>query len=217
VKRSLEIALTVMASTAGLAGLNALLEAVGRKAQVSVYSTVDACIADDKHSEGYCKAQFAEAQAVHAASAPRCAAKDACDATFGINACEYRPGSAQADAGPSELRFNIEPYAPGTGSEFWTPIPAGYLVSDGGDASERDGRRERRHYRGQPVYIQSGTLSGDGSYYTAAGFELRAAPASFTVPVRAVETAPPPAKIQSGTCVIHRGGFGRFSLGSGGS
>jgi len=206
-----------MASTAGLAGFNALLEAVARKAQVSVYPTVDACIADGKHSEGHCKAQFAEAQAVHAASAPRCAAKDACDATFGINACEYRPASAPVTADPSQLRFNIETYASETGSGFWTPLPAGYLVADSddisGDAAEQDSRRGRRHYGGQPVYIPS----GDSSYHTAAGFELRTVPSGFTVLVRALEKAPPPSKVQSGTCVIHRGGFGHFALRSGGS
>lgn len=182
-KRSRSVRLALMATTAV-----AVTACDDRQKEteipVTFYRSVDECVADGKFTETYCRQALEEAREEHEASAPRFTNQELCEEQFGEDMCQPRQQA---------------------GGSFWTPFLVGYVVSD---VVDRISGRHRLH--SGPIYYGAGR-SGRG-YYTPTGDRLRTSSQGVTLPRRSVEAAPPPARVQSRTRVISRGGFG----GSGG-
>lgn len=189
-KRSRNIKLALMATSA-----LALTACEEPEPQVSadLYRTVEQCVSGGKFTKEYCETSFKEAQEQHAKSAPRYDSKALCEEQFGPAACQPTKSSD------------------GSG-DFWGPFLAGYVVSnivdDIGDAAS--GSRRRQAYS-TPVYH-----SPQGGFYTSQGSQLNSGKNGFSISKKAMVSAPPPAKVQTRTTVVSRGGFGGKSAGWGG-
>ena len=157
------------------------------------YASVDACKAADDVPDTECESAYAAAQADDK-NAPRFTDAKSCEDVYGEGQCV--------------------PKGYGGGS-FFTPLLTGFIIGQMLDGSGR------RYYRGTGLYRQGGYY-GSGGYVTGwRGSVNRDYRTGRTVVSRdALEPAPrvrnAPAKVQSRTSVVSRGGFGGGSRGFGG-
>lgn len=180
-KRSKNAKLTLMVAGSALA-----LSACEEKPQhqVETYETLDACLDADLFSDSQCRTDHEKALAVHAQSAPRFESQSLCGQEF--------------------TRVNCESHTSASGSTFWSPLMAGFLVS-------RILDRDRHYYYSSPYY-----RNGRGHYYTWDGYrmgEARGQDGRYrkTIGQKTVEAKPKKARVMTRTSVISRGGFGRRS------
>jgi uncharacterized protein YgiB involved in biofilm formation len=96
------------------------------KVDTSIYETVDQCKQDPLTTADECESNFKEAQAQHAAVAPKYATKEECIKDFGSNKCEQAP------------------YQTSRGGSVFMPMMMGYMMGSfiGG----------RRSMMSQPLY-----------------------------------------------------------------
>lgn len=190
-KRSRVLQVSSLMATAGFT-----LAACGSPAQnvpveesepALAYTSLEECRTADVVPDAECDAALAEAQRQAAETAPRYGNRETCEATWGTSACqETRSG----------------------GGSFFTPLVAGFVIGrllDGG-----------RYYGGGPLYRdrEDQYSNGFGGGYTYRDYRTgrRLTNAREHGPI----AGQAPARMQSRTAVVSRGGFGGGGRGFGG-
>lgn len=163
----------------------------GQKVDASSFASLDECKASGDFTADQCQTAYDEAQKASAENAPKFSDQKSCEERYGVDQCVPR---SQANGGGS----------------FFTPLLTGFII---GQALEG---MNNRGYRGAPMYRDR-----DGTYYSGSGYPIsrdylsgrsRVRQDSFDAPSRYEA----PARVQSRSSVISRGGFGGGSRGFGG-
>jgi uncharacterized protein YgiB involved in biofilm formation len=195
-KRSSSIALTTM--MAGAASLNVAAcdsstpanwndaNATGRgQVEAFQYASLEACKTADEVPDADCEKGWAAAQADDAKNGPRYQDRATCEEVYGDGNCV--PRTAQG------------------GGSFFGPLLTGFIIGrmlDGGGS----------YYRGTGLYRRDGRYGG--GYATTWGGGLSRDYATGRTTVSRSSIDPPdairqaPAKVQTRTSVVSRGGFG---------
>lgn len=155
---------------------------------VLAYVSIEACKAADEVSDETCDTAFAAAQRDAATTSPRYATRELCEETWGPGQCNTGTGS--------------------NGGSFFTPLMAGFIVGQmlngggyrGGGPMYRD--RDDQYVNG-----------GAGGGYI--GRDWRTGQTTVTRRNDAM-VREAPARVQSRTTVVSRGGFGGGGRGFGG-
>lgn len=135
-KRSKMVRLVLMgAAVAPLAGCGDDQNQVEFSEDVTVYSSVEDCVAKGVFTEQFCRENYEKAKALNDKVAPHFSAQQSCEQQFGPGACQYR----QSDSG-----------------SFWMPAIAGFML---GQALSN--RRSEIIY--QPVYRDYNASYGGSS------------------------------------------------------
>lgn len=162
-----------------------------KKVDASSFASLDECKSSGDFTADQCQTAYDEAQKASAENAPKFSDRESCEERYGVDQCVPR---SQANGGGS----------------FFTPLLTGFII---GQALEN---MSNNRYRGAPMYRDR-----DGNYYSGSGYPVsrdylsgrsRVRRDSFDAPSR-YET---PARVQSRSSVISRGGFGGGSRGFGG-
>ncbi|KSB90711.1 hypothetical protein AS593_10180 [Caulobacter vibrioides] len=162
----------------------------GKSVDASSFASLDECKASGDFTAAQCQTAYDEAQKASAENAPKYSDRQSCEERYGVDQCVPR---SQANGGGS----------------FFTPLLTGFII---GQALNNMGGG----YRGAPMYRDR-----EGNYYSGSGYPVsrdylsgrsRVRRDSFDAPSR-YET---PARVQSRSSVISRGGFGGGSRGFGG-
>ena len=186
-KRSRQVALTVMATTS--LTLTACGNNSGPTEKAKLYRSVEACSADKNYTEAQCQEAFDEAKKEHEQGAPRYDSRSLCEQEFGSGACEQRRHTS------------------GTGS-FWLPFFAGWAMSN-----VFDNVVGNRGYYSTPIYRPR----YQSDWYTSSGTVIRpSSGGSYRVARTDLKEAPKVSKVRNRTSVISRGGFASRSSRSGG-
>lgn len=158
----------------------------GRSVEAASFESLGACEASGTFTAQQCQTAFQEAQKASAENAPKFADRQSCEERFGVDECVPRQGQ---------------------GGSFFTPLLTGFII---GQAMNNMGG-----YRGAPMYRDR-----DGGYYGGGGYPVsrdyltgrtRVSADSFEAP-----KAGAPARVQSRSSIISRGGFGGGSRSFGG-
>lgn len=150
------------------------------------YTSVADCRAKGAIPADQCEAAYVQAQKANDANAPRFDDRGSCEQRFGVAQCVPRNGS---------------------NGSFFTPLLTGFIV---GQAMNNFGGG----YRGAPLYRDR-----DGSYYGGAGVPVMRNGANGRTSIGSEafnSTASAPARVQSRSAIISRGGFGGEGHGFGG-
>jgi uncharacterized protein YgiB involved in biofilm formation len=162
----------------------------GQKVDASSFASLDECKASGDFTADQCQTAYDEAQKASAENAPKYSDRQSCEERYGVDQCVPR---SQANGG-----------------SFFTPLLTGFII---GQALEG---MNNRGYRGAPMYRDR-----EGNYYSGSGYPVsrdyfsgrsRVRQDSFDAPSRYES----PARVQSRSSVISRGGFGGGSRGFGG-
>lgn len=158
----------------------------GRSVDAASFESLGACEASGTFTALQCQTAFQDAQKASAENAPKFADRQSCEERFGVDECVPRQGQ---------------------GGSFFTPLLTGFII---GQAMNNMGG-----YRGAPMYRDR-----DGGYYGGGGYPVsrdyltgrtRVSADSFEAP-----KAGAPARVQSRSSIISRGGFGGGSRSFGG-
>lgn len=151
-----------------------------REIDAKTYASLDDCKTSGDMTAAQCQAAYDQAQKDSAANAPKFGDQQSCEERYGVDQCVPRNN--------------------GGGGSFFTPLLTGFIV---GQALNNMGGG----YYGAPMYRDR-----NGTYYGGSGYPLsrdyvtgrtRVRTDSFNAPeMRA------PARVQSRSSVISRGGFG---------
>jgi uncharacterized protein YgiB involved in biofilm formation len=154
--------------------------AASREVDAKTYASLADCKSSGDMTAEQCDTAYAQAQKDSAANAPKFGDQQSCEERYGVDQCVPRNN--------------------GGGGSFFTPLLTGFIV---GQALNNMGGG----YYGAPMYRDRG-----GTYYGGSGYPLsrdyvtgrtRVRTDSFNAPeMRA------PARVQSRSSVISRGGFG---------
>ncbi|KQO09181.1 uncharacterized protein YgiB involved in biofilm formation [Sphingomonas sp. PP-CE-3A-406] len=178
-KRSRSIVLTSLIAGSGISLTACDGDVGGKPVEAQSYASVQECRAAGALSAVQCDTAFEQAKADAAKTGPRFEDRQTCEEQYGAAQCEPRNN--------------------GSGGSFFTPLLTGFLVGqalNGGFGA-----------RGAPMYRDR-----DGNYYGGAGGRInrdyvtgrtRVGSDAFTP-----TTARAPARVQSRSSVISRGGFG---------
>lgn len=171
-------------------GDNPPAAASGKNVDASSFASLDECKASGDFTADQCQTAYDEAQKASAENAPKFSDQQSCEERYGVDQCVPR---SQANGGGS----------------FFTPLLTGFII---GQALNNMGGG----YRGAPMYRDR-----DGTYYSGSGYPVsrdylsgrsRVRQDSFDAPSRYEA----PARVQSRSSVISRGGFGGGSRSYGG-
>ncbi len=150
------------------------------------YASLDQCKAADMVSDADCETAYQAALKDDASNGPRFARQATCEEVYGAGQCVPRQGAS--------------------GGSWFTPLLAGFVIGRMFDGGGQD------YYRGTGVY-RRGDRSG-GGYYTGWGGSVNHNYATGRTTVGRQGIDPPanirqtPAKIQTRSTVVSRGGFG---------
>lgn len=153
------------------------------------FASVDECKAAGDFTAEQCQTAYDEAQKASAENAPKFADQKSCEERYGVDQCVPRN---QANGGGS----------------FFTPLLTGFII---GQALNNMGGG----YRGAPMYRDRDGRYYGGAYYGGGSRDYltgRSRRDSFDAPSRYEA----PARVQSRSSVISRGGFGGGSRSFGG-
>lgn len=157
----------------------------GEQVEAQAFGTVEEC-RDAGRSLEACNAAYQAALADNRANAPRFGDQQSCEERYGVDQCVPRGG--------------------GGGGGFFTPLLTGFII---GQALNRGGYGGRAFYRDRYGYD---TLAGGGrlsrDYVTG---RTRVGADAFGPPA----TRQAPARVQSRSGVVSRGGFGGGGRGYG--
>ena len=160
----------------------------GRAVDGHTFASLDECKASGDFTAQQCETTLAQAQKDSAENAPKFSDQQSCEERYGVDQCV--PRSSQG------------------GGSFFTPLLTGFII---GQALNNMGGG----YRGAPMYRDR-----DGGYYGGGGYPVsrdyltgrtRVSADSFEAP-----KAGAPARVQSRSSIISRGGFGGGSRSFGG-
>jgi len=158
----------------------------GKPVAAVSYTSVADCKAKGRIPADECQAAYLQAQKANDANAPRFENRGSCEQRFGIDQCVPRNG---------------------LNGSFFTPLLTGFIV---GQALNNFGGG----YRGAPLYRDR-----DGGYYGGAGVPIFRDSTSGRTSIGTEafnSTASAPARVQSRSAIISRGGFGGEGHGFGG-
>ena len=154
--------------------------AAAREVDARTFASLDACKQAEGMTAQQCDAAYAQAQKDSAANAPKFGDQQSCEERYGVDQCVPRNN--------------------GGGGSFFTPLLTGFIV---GQALSNMGGG----YYGAPMYRDRG-----GAYYGGSGYPLSRDYVTGRTRVRAESFDAPamhaPARVQSRSAVISRGGFG---------
>jgi uncharacterized protein YgiB involved in biofilm formation len=152
------------------------------------YASLDACKSSGDMTAEQCDTAYAQAQKDSAANAPKFGDQQSCEERYGVSQCVPRNDN--------------------NGGSFFTPLLTGFIV---GQALNNMGGR----YYGAPMYRDR-----QGTYYGGSGYPLSRDYVTGRTRVRTDSFDAPemraPARVQSRSAVISRGGFGGGGHGWGG-
>jgi uncharacterized protein YgiB involved in biofilm formation len=153
----------------------------GRAVEARTFASLDECKASGDFTAEQCKTSLDEAQKASAENAPKFGDQQSCEERYGVDQCVPRSNNS--------------------GGSFFTPLLTGFII---GQALDNMGGG----YRGAPMYRdRNGTYYGGGGYPLSRDYvtgRTRVRSDSFGLPSRAEA----PARVQSRSAVISRGGFG---------
>ena len=154
--------------------------AATREVDAKTYASLDACKTSGDMTAQQCDTAYAQAQKDSAANAPKFGDQQSCEERYGVDQCV--PRSSQG------------------GGSFFTPLLTGFIV---GQALSNMGGG----YRGAPMYRDR-----DGGYVNGSGYPVSRDYVTGRTRVRSDSFDAPearaPARVQSRSSVISRGGFG---------
>lgn len=154
--------------------------AASREIEAKTYANLADCKSSGDMSAEQCDAAYAQAQKGSAANAPKFGDQQSCEERYGVGQCVPRNN--------------------GSGGSFFTPLLTGFIV---GQALNNMGG----HYYGAPMYRDR-----NGTYYGGSGYPLSRDYVTGRTRVRTDTFSAPemhaPARVQSRSSVISRGGFG---------
>ncbi|EJL30687.1 putative integral membrane protein [Caulobacter sp. AP07] len=154
--------------------------AASREVDAKTFASLADCKSSGDMTAEQCDTAYAQAQKDAAANAPKFGDQQSCEERYGVDQCV--PRSSQG------------------GGSFFTPLLTGFIV---GQALSNMGGG----YRGAPMYRDR-----DGTYYSGSGYPLSRDYVTGRTRVRSDSFDAPearaPARVQSRSSVISRGGFG---------
>lgn len=157
--------------------------AATREVDAKTYASLDDCKKSGDMTAEQCDTAYAQAQKDSAANAPKFGDQQSCEERYGVSQCVPRSDN--------------------NGGSFFTPLLTGFIV---GQALSNMGGGGGRYY-GAPMYRDR-----EGTYYGGAGYPLSRDYVTGRTRVRADSFDAPemraPARVQSRSSVISRGGFG---------
>jgi uncharacterized protein YgiB involved in biofilm formation len=144
------------------------------------FASLDECKSSGDMTAEQCDTAYAQAQKDSAANAPKFGDQQSCEERYGVDQCVPRNN--------------------GGGGSFFTPLLTGFIV---GQALSNMGGG----YRGAPMYRDR-----DGGWYSGSGYPVSRDYVTGRTRVRSDSFDAPearaPARVQSRSSVISRGGFG---------
>lgn len=153
--------------------------AASRQVEAKTFASLDECKASGDMTAAQCDTAYAQAQKDSAANAPKFSDQQSCEERYGVDQCV--PRSSQNGGG-----------------SFFTPLLTGFII---GQALNGGG------YRGAPMYRDR-----DGGWYSGSGYPVSRDYVTGRTRVRSDSFDAPearaPARVQSRSAVISRGGFG---------
>ena len=159
----------------------------GRTVEASSFTSLADCTASGSFTAEQCSAALTQAQKDSAENAPKFGDQKSCEERYGVDQCV--PRSSQG------------------GGSFFTPLLTGFII---GQAMNNLGG-----YRGAPMYRdRDGGFTGGSGYPVSRDYvtgRTRVNSDSFDAP-----RASAPARVQSRSSIISRGGFGGGSRSYGG-
>jgi uncharacterized protein YgiB involved in biofilm formation len=154
--------------------------AASRQVEAKTFASLDECKASGDMTAAQCDTAYAQAQKDSAANAPKFSDQQSCEERYGVDQCV--PRSSQNGGG-----------------SFFTPLLTGFII---GQALNNAGG-----YRGAPMYRDR-----DGGWYSGSGYPVSRDYVTGRTRVRSDSFDAPearaPARVQSRSSVISRGGFG---------
>lgn len=196
-KRSSRVVLTTLTAASSVAVASCGSGEWGDSAPPAegvVYSTVSECLDANVYEDNECQSAYAQAQADDGDNAPRFEEQALCEQEFGANGCQQR----FANGG-------------GGGGGFWVPLLAGFVI--GNVIDDIGDSRRRYRYGGLYRNRSSGMWYSGGSNY---GPLSRTSGGRYGFDSRALERPTAPARVQSRSSVVSRGGFGGRARSGGG-
>ncbi|MBO9708547.1 MAG: DUF1190 domain-containing protein [Caulobacter sp.] len=161
--------------------------AASREVDARTFANLDDCKTSGDFTDQQCETAFAQAQKDSAENSPKFSQRESCEERYGVDQCVPRSDNH--------------------GGSFFTPLLTGFII---GQALNNAGG-----YRGAPMYRDR-----DGTYYSGSGYPLSRDYVTGRTRVRAdsfdAPSAHAPARVQSRSSVISRGGFGGGGRGWGG-
>uniref|UniRef100_B0SZP0 DUF1190 domain-containing protein n=1 Tax=Caulobacter sp. (strain K31) TaxID=366602 RepID=B0SZP0_CAUSK len=155
--------------------------AATREVDAKTFASLADCKADGEMTAQQCDTAYAQAQKDSASNAPKFSDQQSCEERYGVSQCVPRNDN-------------------NGGGSFFTPLLTGFIV---GQALNNMGGG----YYGAPMYRDRG-----GTYYGGSGYPLSRDYVTGRTRVRADSFDAPamhaPARVQSRSSVISRGGFG---------
>jgi len=156
--------------------------AASREVDAKTFASLDECKSSGDMTAAQCDTAYAEAQKDAATNAPKFSDQQSCEERYGVDQCVPRSSN-------------------NGGGSFFTPLLTGFIV---GQALSNMGGGG---YRGAPMYRDR-----DGTFYGGSGQPLSRDYVTGRTRVRADSFDAPearaPARVQSRSSVISRGGFG---------
>jgi len=156
--------------------------AASREVEAKTFASLDECKSSGDMTAAQCDTAYAEAQKDAATNAPKFSDQQSCEERYGVDQCVPRSSN-------------------NGGGSFFTPLLTGFIV---GQALSNMGGGG---YRGAPMYRDR-----DGTFYGGSGQPLSRDYVTGRTRVRADSFDAPearaPARVQSRSSVISRGGFG---------
>lgn len=178
-KRSKSIVLTSLIAGSGLSLTACDGDVGGKPVDAQSYASVAECRSAGAIPAAQCDVAYKQAQADADKTAPRFEDKQTCEEQYGAAQCQQRSN--------------------GSGGSFFMPLVTGFLVGQALNGGYG--------YRGAPMYRDR-----DGNYYGGAGGMIRRDYATGRMRVGSDAFTPStvraPARVQSRSAVISRGGFG---------
>lgn len=179
-KRSRTIALTGLIAGSGLSLTACDGDVGGNPVDAQSYATVAECRSAGAIPAAQCDVAYQQAREDADKTAPRFEDRQTCEEQFGAAQCEQR-------------------FSNTGGGSFFSPILTGFLIGQALNGGYG--------YRGAPMYRDR-----DGNYYGGAGGMIRRDYATGRMRVGSDAFTPStvraPARVQSRSAVISRGGFG---------
>lgn len=159
----------------------------GGQVEADAFNSVEECRASGRVPAAQCDTAYASAQADHDANAPRFGDQQSCEERYGVDQCVPRNSG-------------------GGGGSFFTPLLTGFIIGQALNGGGFGGRAFYRDRYGADSLAGGGRLSRD--YVTG---RTRVGSDAFGPPA----TRQAPARVQSRSGVVSRGGFGGGGRGYG--
>lgn len=156
------------------------------------YRTEAECVAAGIYTQDACHTAFVQSQATHLSTAPRFEDRKHCEEEYGVGRCEAAPANTSS----------VDEETGQTHSGGFMPFMTGYLLG----SSTADGNRSYS----SPYYSKSSGdyFTGNGSTLSRNAF-LTSSGSRSNIQMYSNDFArPAPARFQSRTAVVSRGGFG---------